>query len=93
MAKITIQIELNKQELETLLGGEDTDNESDCCNDKLYSKEEMLAANVDELNWYTSFFNKHYLEFLRGSMSKQALKELESRINLGKQIVKSLEEQ
>lgn len=84
MVKITIEI--NEQELETLVR-----DECDCgCDEQAYTQEEMISANLDELNWIKSFMNKWFND-LRYYPSM--LNDLEQRVCLGEKIVRELKGQ
>jgi hypothetical protein len=91
MAEISITIKVNEEELETLIGG-DEEQSCDCCEqEKTYSVEEMLNANLDELNWYKKFLtdNKELFDY-PSVYSLEAKAQLEERIKLGEQIVRSI---
>ena len=55
MAKITISIELNEQEIEDILGGEDDEEYCDCENDTT----QLKKCIKDEYNWDAVFYKKY----------------------------------
>jgi hypothetical protein len=98
MAKINISIELNERELENLLEGENDEYDDDDCEcdcNESYTKEEMLAANIDELEWYKKFFAKYSNLFndITNKDATLARYDLLSRIEYGEKVIKNIEEQ
>jgi hypothetical protein len=101
MAKMTIQIELNEQDIDKLIDEIDEEEDDDCnCNEcgyhsdnnppeTTYTKEEMLYANEDELNWDKSFYNKHK-DLFDSAQGILARYDLEQRIKLGEKIVEQI---
>lgn len=87
MSKVTISIELDEQDIEELVD-EIEEDECTCECEEGFSKEEMLSANQDELNWYLMFRNKYY-NTLRHH--PEMLDELNRRILLSEQIINNLE--
>ena len=79
MVKITI--ELSEQDIEEIINEIEED-------EKQYSKQEMISANQDELEWYNMFVNKYYT-ILR--QYPEMLNELCERILVGEKVVNDLE--
>ena len=93
MAKMTVQIELNEQDIDKLIDEIDEEDDCDCedceCTTQRYTKEEMLYANEDELNWDKSFYNKHK-DLFDSAQGILARYDLEQRIKLGEKIVEQI---
>jgi len=79
MVKITI--ELNEEDIEEIIDELKGD-------EKEYTKQEMISANQDELEWYNMFGSKYYT-ILR--QYPEMLSELCKRILLGEKVINDLE--
>lgn len=86
MVKITI--ELNDEDINRIVD-ELEEDECDCDCKEGYTKEQMIDANLDELNWYINFANKYH-DVLRHHPAM--FDKLIERISFGQKVVKNLME-
>lgn len=87
MTEMTISIKLSEQDIEQIVD----EMEDECNCDNSYSKEDMIAANKDELNWYKQFLDKYFDSVLK--YHPAMLNDLTNRIVVGENIVEELEGQ